>query len=753
MNIFLLMAASLFGAMQLTSLLAYALGKIPYSLDFAQEVLPEYSNLIRPEREMLLLGAFVVIAIVTMTGLMYALRHRINEERLIRQWVPFVMVEAMITFLMMSAIVKQIFYDYNPTLAVRAFIGLMVLAVINKCAWLKLRDGFIAIWALITALENRSFIKQLLAITSVLIVALVVYIPDYQRVIARIYIGEQFHHHDIFVMAAGWAAYTGHIMDVDHISQYGVGMPMVFAGLCRMMGGFTHEHVFLIFMWGNIIYFSVLCVLLNKVLRSPALTLATMLTLLRVQLCHPGVYPFALTYPSATAIRYIFDIFFFGFLWLHLSDRKTSYGWQMLAMGILCALANFYMDSTGIFLTAGYYFYLLVLILHPEWRRDLLKQMRGLGGVIVVWLLPVILTVILFYWSVGQHMFTAIFWENLLETVDYFLSGIGTYPMNENFKYHNFFAGIIGFVIPLVYVFTILIVGALVILGKICRRHVWIVVLCIYGLGINHYYIARSVLTSYYVTAWPLMVVAGYWLKMFLTRINSLWRIRLTAGLLALSIYAIATNHNFIAYPNIFNFSHNAMVDPLVTQPLPADRTTYFNHLYRNDPPELKLPTNSLGQMDEELKTEKDFASDDDLVDYYRKEFDFSRDAAMIKRLTSKTDRVAVISDFEIKILIQSNRAPLFYYFPLINSRPKHMRTMPINFLHTNRERFIKRAISDLASAKSAYVFLERIFMYQDFPKAYADKPDNIIPIIEYVRAHYEPIIQGEYIVALKRKQ
>jgi hypothetical protein len=216
-------------------------------------------------------------------------------------------------------------------------------------------------------------------------------------------------------------------------------------------------------------------------------------------------------------------------------------------------------------------------------------------------------------------------------------------------------------------------------------------------------------------------------------------------------VYALVTNHNFMAYPNIFNWSQNPMVDLLTAQPLPADLSTYFNHLYRNDPAELKLATNSLGGQDEELLTEKDFKSDKDLTAYYRKEFDFKKDAEMIQALTPPETPAAVISAFEIKILMQAQRRPFFYYFPLISSRPKHMRTMPLNFLHTSAERFNHKAVEQLTGAQPEYVFLEKIFLY-DFPKAYADKPDNIIPIVSYVRAHYAPYATGEYLVAMKRK-
>jgi hypothetical protein len=222
-------------------------------------------------------------------------------------------------------------------------------------------------------------------------------------------------------------------------------------------------------------------------------------------------------------------------------------------------------------------------------------------------------------------------------------------------------------------------------------------------------------------------------------------------ALVGILLYALLTNHNFMAYPDVFNWSKDPMVDPLTAQPLPADLSTYFHHLDRNDPVELKLSTNSLGSQDEQLVTEKDFACDNDLVGYYLRDFDFSKDALLIRSLTLPGVPVPVISSFEVKILMQADRPPFFYYFPLISSRSKHMRTMPVNFLHTSTERFNRKAIDQLREARPEYIFLEKIFLY-DFPQAYRDKPENVIPIVDYVRKHYTSFRMGEYLVATKRK-
>ena len=703
----------------------------------------------QPIPQVVLLGFWLVFFIAGQIIAAFVLKHGKAGTRG-NGLQAFFIVEAILTFFLLSGLVKTIFYDYRGEMAQRAYNVLLILAVLNKWFWPNIRETGCWVYARVSARANAKIVRTLIIAGGTILLPLIIFVPHFQRVLARMYIGEQFHHYDIFVMAAGWAAYNGHTMDVDQISQYGVGMPYIFAQLCRWMGGFSHAHVFLIIMTGTMVYYVLFFWFSLRWFKSAALTLSLMLWGIRVQMFHPGDYPFVLTYPSATVIRYFFDIFVLAAIFCHLQRGNSVW---LLVAGALSGFAVYYMDSTGVFLLAAFYAYLACLLIMPYTRSMLYKTRKDIVLSGRYFLLPIAVALGLFYGVAGQHLFTAQFWHNFSETVEYFLSGIGTYPMYENFKYHNFWAGLMGFIIPAVWVFTMIYVAALCYFKKLSKRNIFIIVVCVYGLGVNHYYIARAVLTSYYVTALPFVFVCGWWLKILIWGRLRRVRYRNIALMVALatSVYALATNHNFMAYPNIFNWSRNPMVDLLTAQPLPADLSTYFNHLYRNDPAALKLPANSLGGQDEELLTEKDFKSDDDLTAYYAQEFDFSKDADMIQSLTVPGVPVPVISAFEIKILMQADRPPFFYYFPLISSRPKHMRTMPLNFLHTSAERFNKKAIDQFVSAQPLYVFLEKIFLY-DFPKAYADKPENIIPIVAYVREHYLPWKTGEYLVAMKRK-
>ena len=184
--------------------------------------------------------------------------------------------------------------------------------------------------------------------------------------------------------------------------------------------------------------------------------------------------------------------------------------------------------------------------------------------------------------------------------------------------------------------------------------------------------------------------------------------------------------------------------------PLPNGKP-YFNHLFRDFEPQLKLPVNSLGGTKEELLAESDFADDAALVHYYRKNSRFTKDAALIASLTARSDEVPLISSFEVAMFMQADRKPFFYYFPLLISRPMTMRCFSACSIYTTDQ--LARTINKFEEEKPPYVFMERIYMAHEIPQAYVFRFPSLIPLVNYVRSHYTPVAQGEYLVALKRTQ
>jgi hypothetical protein len=208
------------------------------------------------------------------------------------------------------------------------------------------------------------------------------------------------------------------------------------------------------------------------------------------------------------------------------------------------------------------------------------------------------------------------------------------------------------------------------------------------------------------------------------------------------------TTHLTLAYPNVFNFSRNPAVDPLVAARLSEGRLRYFNQLFIQYPDAFKLQVNNLGETFEDWHTEDDFSSDEQLKAYFRQEFSFPEDAALIDGLTKPDEPVALISSFEIQMLIQADRKPFFYIFPLVNSRPLHMRLFEVTHMWTTTQ--LNDTIKQLEDKKPAFVFMERVYMAREIPESFLYDMPSVCMLDNYVRQHYEPYAVGKYLVAMK---
>lgn len=665
--------------------------------------------------------------------------HVQSEKSMIRsKLIHFCLVEGVLTFLILSAIYKMVIYDNSPGLAQHAFWVLIGIAFLEKLFW--------GVWQKFLW-QGRDFFKRVCtpsmrnACANMLIpviIGAVIYVPDIDRVLALMFIGEQFHHFDFFIMSPGWGIVSGGVPYVDVISQYGLGLPIVLSSLTKFLGSFSYHHAFLVIMWLTIMYFVMMYFFLKSWARSAVISFIAFLLAFRVHMFHYGVSPLIWIYPSATSIRFFFDIVFFMALLKHLRTSKTGY---LLLAGVWAGMAIFWMTSTGVFMTATFFFYLIAVFLQKDTRPTI---KHGVG----LFLAPLVAAGICFYWAAGNHIFQKIFWFNLNEYMDYFVNGRGILPIYDSLKYRWYWSSLMGFVIPLVYLLTFLWVGALWYLRKANLEDFLVVVICLYGLGQYTYYIVRAAQTSYYVVGLPFIWCGCFWLKVFLDSFNRRWQERILVGLMLVSVYALITNHNYLAYPNLFNPSPNPLVDPLVIQRFP-DRRGYFNHQVKFIKEQDKLSLNSLGETNEDVLTEDNFRTDPQLKDYYYKEFDFSKDAALIDSFVGPSQKAALLSSFETKILMQANRQPFFYHFPLITSQPMKMRTWPSDAGGTLN--FLQETLDQLEQQKPLYVFVEKVFLANSIPASYVENNTSIYSIVQYMRKNYTVVKQGLYLAALKR--
>ena len=146
----------------------------------------------------------------------------------------FLALEMIWTFFLLSAAFQNDCVCETSSIGVLSFLGHGVLSVMGKI-FFKQFSIFLrrAIHYFHTSAIRLEFLAQM--IFPVLLV-LMLYVPDAQGVIARNFLGEQFHHWDSAVMSPGWAYLSGCVLNVDVISQYGLGLPIFMAQLTKFLG-------------------------------------------------------------------------------------------------------------------------------------------------------------------------------------------------------------------------------------------------------------------------------------------------------------------------------------------------------------------------------------------------------------------------------------------------------------------------------------------------------------------------------------
>jgi len=669
----------------------------------------------------------------------WTIKDHLTNRSFFKKLLPFFVVELLWTVLLINAAFKILVFHQQSGLAYRAFIVLSMGALISKIFWPELKQRILEFWAKVGGwqLDLRFDLFACLGLVALL------YVPDTQVVLARMFLGDQFHHFDSFV-APAWGFAKGAVLNMDVMTEYGIGIPVAMAWFAKLTGGFSYSDMFWFWMMGTIVYFLLCFIFLRLWLKSFTLSLITVLLAIKFQMFHSGIIPFVFTLPSATVVRYFWDIVFFILLYMHLYTFERRY---FFLACISCGIQIFWMTTCGYCQTLALVAYALSCFIMPEIRSKFFDRKRDLWWMGLGFAAIGVTTLILFVITQGPALWTHEFWANMQEFDNYFLSGFGLMPMYETIQHKEVLAGFMGFFIPMVYMATFLVISGLLFYRQAHQEDLLAAVLAIYGMAIYHYYIGRSAPTSYYVVCVPYVFILGFWVNKWLDIYPLRIQRPILAGLFLLVVYCLFTNHTYLAYPNVLNISRNPIIDPLLVEPL-DDGRSYFNQNVTKITEDQKIDVNNLGQKDEGLKFEKDFKSDAELVSYYQKESDFSSDAALIDSLTAPTEPVALLSSFEIKMLMQADRRQFFYYSPILLARPLKARNFPNSTMYTTGH--LMRTLKQLQEQKPTYVFMEKIYLRAPGFKSFQDR--FLAVVLNDVYANYVPYAQGQYLVAMKRR-
>lgn len=694
-NILLLSLAAFLGAVQLVIIAALLFNRVPLDDSLKAQLLPEALALFKPEREILFYRLLIATAIGIQAISLGIFRQRLNEQAFYRAAKQYVFVEALLVFCLSFTLLRMI--SLGKSLQLTAFFyASLGFGVLFKIFWLQKTLFSQKLIEFFNKVLNSFWVSRILDCLLPVFIALVLFIPDLKGVVAKIFYDDLWFHIDNFIMSAGWAVSKGLVPFVDINGQYGVGMPIVISFLVKGLGGFNYQNVLSVMVCLAIFYFILCYCFLRVWLRNVFLAVFGVILAMKMQVFFlPAEFAFIWKYPSHTVVRLFFDIPFFFLLWLHISKRKEAF----LILALICAGAgSFYVLDSGVYLLLSAYGYLILIYSIPAFRKEVLSRKQPGVRAGFHFALPLAIMLLLMAGAVKEHVWTRLFWQNMVSFNSLSLGGVGAIslktPLAEG-AYGLFFEGcaLIG-----LYIFTILFNLSLIVVGRKDQKHLLPVIMSVYGLALLHYWIFASVALKVPPVCIPGVLVFCYWVREILEQKGG-ESLRLVPPLLVgLVLLAFLTTPGVLCYPNVFN----------------ARRISYA--------------------LEEENLA---------------KEFNNKEDVELITRLTTPQEQVALISVFESYLFITADRKPFFYEGPMLNPRRFEEREFGGSRLLAKRQ--VQDMVNQLEEHSPSIIFVEKRLVSGQMLKIYYQHYLFLNVMTAYLQGHYVPYEEGKYLIALKR--
>jgi hypothetical protein len=663
----------------------YSFFPIP-DLEFVHKLFHLSLNDVHLKRDIYFYHIWIAVCLGLQGLLMFLYRKRIGEVHLWRSFLPYVCTMSVIALVQIFAVFK-IYLCGNPRWAWDLFYVFLELGILTRIFWPKF-------WRLMGWLWTQSWTRTiprwgyfLMDAGVIFILIVLIFKPDLSAVLARMFSYDKFYHLDGFILSPAWAHHNGLILNKDVTSEYSLMMPIVFDGLMKLAGGFSYAHAVSIMIGLSAIYYFLLYGLWRYWIGSFGLSFFAVVLSIKLQFFHWGVVPLIWIYPNATPIRFLPDVFLLFFILRFTQGLNLRW---LFAAAVVSGIGLVWTMDVGVYMFVT----LLIALASCVYQRGtkILPQVAALA------LLPWITALGVLSIFYGPLVGTSNFWKNTFEFMSLFLQGWGALPISDGLKDKQFFAFCMGFMIPVAYLGTLLYSMGMFIYRQ-SRPHLFMVLVCVYGLGLYHYFIHRSGVTSYYAVVIPLIFVLLFWIKALVKYCSGDWQKGIKLFLCAWALLALATSYLFTYYPNALNLSGL------------------------------------------DWSPEKKF---------YVENFDFSQDASLIDGLTAVQEPVALISSFETKILMQANRRPFFYYFPMMES--EHMQGEKLRGIYLHTYARLERTLRQLQEKTPSYIFIQTRLFEGPEAQRYEDSNEGFKQLMVYVRMHYQHHSQGQYLTALKLK-
>ncbi|MDO8675640.1 MAG: hypothetical protein Q7K71_05970 [Candidatus Omnitrophota bacterium] len=676
-------------------------------------------------------------------------RDRWAKPELMRPWFGFIAMETLLVTFQLCALWQMFIYSPRSQLAQNVLAVLIVMSVVNKVFWPQVRRLGAAIMRCVLNPVWTGPLRFWADAACVLFIAALIYVPDPQAALAKMFMGEHFHHYDMMVMEPAFACHMGNLLYIDTFTTYGFGMPLIIARLAEGLGGFSDLTVFNIIVVLSILSFIFFYVFLRYWIGSIILSLAAVLIGIKWQMFYSFAYPMTFTYANSTALRFGTDVLFLAAMIMHIRTHRQIFLWLA---ALSAGFAVFFIVSTGLDLIFAFWAYLTLHLVSRQWRPYVMRSTSQWWQTGLIYAAPLVSGFAFYAWVAGKYAFGRLFWHNMSEAQRLFLDGFVFSAYFNGWRHAKYLDDWMGLVLPAVELGTIIYVIIKVLQNRGRQEHFFLLIMAVYGYSMYMHFAALCVGNNYYMRALPFVFLCFYWIKRGIDRLPVVWQRRAPLAVLGLTAFALLTNHNYISHPNMFCISRNPMVDPLVAEPLPEDGRPYFFHQEAGILEEFLRPVNSLGEKDQGFVFEYQFPDDETLKAYYRKEADFSGEGAFIASLTSPGERVPLLSSWDWRILQAADRKPFFYAVPFFENRPLRARSFSTATMY--HKDFLKRELERMEKLKPEMVFVQRMYLDPDVPARYFYKTNNepLMLLLQYIRQHYEPFREGVYLVAMKRK-
>lgn len=702
-NVAVLSLLSFLESLQVLIVVALVYSFIPIPVPvFVQKLFPLSLYDVRLERESSFYHLWIAAALGLQGLLVFLNRKNILQENTWRKHLPYVSTMAVLMYLQVFAVFK-IFLWGNPWWARDVFYLLLAVGILIRIFWPEFWRWAQRFWSYLNE-KNLSGLASVFTNTgAVFLVMALVFWPDLSQTLARMFSYDKFYHLDSFIMSPAWAHHQGLVLNRDVNSEYSLIIPLVFDRLMGLLGGINYENALVSMIALCAAYYLLLFGLWRFWIGSFSLSFMALVLCIKLQFFHWGVIPLIWIYPSATPLRTLFDVFFLFFILRYSQEVKSQW---LFAAAILSGVGLAWTLDVGVYM----YFALIMAAASFVF----LNGTSAIRKVFLVLLVPWIIAGGILSLCYGTLIKESYFWHNTFEFASLFVQGWGALPMTEGLKDKQFFGFCMGFVIPIIYLGTFLYsLGMFLFVdprlkysgmthsgkefGDCPSGHLFISIVSFYGLGLYHYFIHRSGVNSYYAVIVPFIFVLLFWAKTGISIVPEKWQKGVRLFLSCWALAGLITSYWYTFYPNWLNLSAW------------------------------------------DWSKEKRF---------FAEQFDFYKDAALVDSLTSGQEPVALISSFETKILMQANRRPFFYYFPMMES--EHMQGDNLRGIYIHTYARLVRTLKQLQDQRPAHIFIQTRLINGPEAENYENAHEGFKELMAYIRKHYQYQAQGQYLTALQ---